>query len=91
MTVKHIHDPKTPIGEILKAAAADGVVLESPGQTRYVVLPLNDDLIDYLIEQDPRFIDECEQIRQRMLAGRSQTHEEVKMTLADDPGPSEQP
>ena len=45
--------PNTPIGEILKAAGTDGIVLESEGQGRYAVIPLDDDLIDFLVERSP--------------------------------------
>ena len=34
MTVRPVHDPKTPIGEILQAAGPDGLLLETEGQGR---------------------------------------------------------
>jgi hypothetical protein len=37
--------------------------LESEGQARYAVIPLDDALIDYLVEHNARFIDVCRQIR----------------------------
>ena len=84
MTVHHLRDPKAPIGDILKAAGSEGVVLQSEGQTYYAVIPLDDDLIDYLIERSPKFIETCRQIRERMRAGRFRTHEEVKKLLAGE-------
>ena len=82
MTIQPLNDLTTPIGEILQAAGSDGVVLEAQDQGRYAVIPLDDDLIDYLIERDPRFIEACRQIRERMRAGHFRTHEEVKKLLA---------
>ncbi len=55
MTTQPVSDPSTPIGEILKAAGAKGVLLESEDYGSFAVMPLDDDLIDYLIERDPRF------------------------------------
>ncbi len=83
MTVQLVSDPKTPISEILRAVGSDGLLLETEGQARYAVIPLDEDLIDYLIERSPRFIEVCRQIRARMAAGRFHAHEAVK-TLLDD-------
>ena len=78
MTVQPVSDPKTPIGEILKAAGSEGILLESEEQGRYALIPLDDDLIDYLIERSPKFRADCREIRGRMDAGQFQTHEEVR-------------
>lgn len=78
MTVQHISDMKTPIGEVLHAAGTGGALLEPAGQTKYAVIPLDDDLLDYLIERDPRFIEACQQARTAMRAGKFRSHQEVK-------------
>jgi hypothetical protein len=78
MTTLLVRDPDRPIGEVLKAAGSEGIVLESEGQGRYALLPLDDDVIDFLIERSPRFRADCQEIRQRMDAGKFQTHEEVR-------------
>ena len=78
MTVQPVNDPNTPIGEILKAAGTDGIVLESESQGRYAVIPLDDDLIDFLVERSPKFRAHCREIRGRIDAGQFQTHEEVR-------------
>ena len=82
MTVQQIKDLNIPIGEIMRTAGTNGVLLEPEGQPRYAVLPLDDDLVDYLIERSPRFMDVCREIRHRMEAGRFHTHEQVKELLA---------
>jgi hypothetical protein len=84
MTVQQVSDLRTPIGEILKSVGSEGVVLESKDLARYAVIPLDDDLIDYLLERSPKFREVCQQIRERMRAGRSHTHEEVKRLLAGE-------
>jgi len=81
MTVQHVSDPNTPIGEILKSAGTEGIVLESEGQGRYALLPLDDDVIDLLIERSPRFRADCHEIRQRIDSGQFQTHEDVRKQL----------
>ncbi len=47
----------------------------------YLLLPLDDDLIDCLLERSPKLIKECRQIRARMAAGQFVRHEEVKKRL----------
>ena len=81
--MQHVTDMKTPIGEILKAAGPEGVLLEPSGDARYAVIPLDDDLIDYLIERNPAFLKDCGQIREQMRAGRFHRHEEVKKLLTE--------
>jgi hypothetical protein len=52
MTVQPLSDhKKTPIGDILMAAGSEGILLKSEDERRYALIPLDDDLIDYLIER----------------------------------------
>ncbi len=81
MTVQPVSDPNAPIGEILKSAGTEGIVLESEGQGRYALLPLDDDVIDLLLERSPRFGADCHEIRQRIDSGQFQTHEDVRKQL----------
>jgi hypothetical protein len=83
MTIQPVTDPNTPIGEILKAAGPEGIVLESERQGSYAVIPLDEDLIDYLIARSPKFLAVCRQIRSRMDGGQFHTHEEVKRRLME--------
>ena len=82
MTVQHVSDLETPIRKILEAADAEGLLIESQGRSRYAVLPLDDDLLDYLLERNPQFVADCQQIRERMRAGVSRTQAEVKQLLS---------
>jgi hypothetical protein len=84
MTVQPIADLNTPIGEILKAAGPEGIVLESEGQARYALLPLDGDVIDLLIERSPAFRELCLEIRGRMDGGQYQAHEDVRKQLLEE-------
>jgi len=81
MTIHLLKDLQTPIGDVLKVVGPDGVLLGSNGNPEFALMPLDDDLIDFLIERNPKLIEECRQIRQRMDAGHFRTHDEVKKLL----------
>jgi hypothetical protein len=83
MNVQQISDMQTPIGEILKAAETSGVVIQADDQEQYALLPLDDELLDFLLERNPKFIQECEQIRQRMMSGESYSQDEVERMLEE--------
>ncbi len=84
MTVQHVKDLSAPIGQVLEAAARRGVLLETPGRKAYAVMPLDDDLVDYLLERNPRFIRECRAIDRRMRRGEYVTHEQLRRKLPKD-------
>jgi hypothetical protein len=67
-----------PIGEILEGVGTEGLLLEAEHQAKYALLPLDDDLLDYLLERSPRFAEACQNIRGQMHAGHSRSHEEVR-------------
>jgi hypothetical protein len=83
MNVQQISDMQTPIGEILKAAEANGVVIQADDQEQYALLPLDNELLDFLLERNPKFIEECEQIRQRMMSGESYSQDDVERLLEE--------
>ena len=81
MKIKHIRDLGITLGAILKDLGAKGGVLEIPRKKGYVLLPLDDELLDYLLERSPKLIKECQQIRARMAAGHFVTHDQLKKRL----------
>jgi hypothetical protein len=81
MTIQSVSDLSAAIGDILDDAGVDGVVLETKDQGRYVVIPLDDDLLDYLVARSPKFIESCKRIRERMRSGQFHSHEDVKKLL----------
>ena len=85
MNIRRIEDLDTPIGDLLQAAGGGGVVLESSPETRYALLPLDDDLIDFLLERDPKFIAMCGEIRERMKSGRFESHESLRGSFGEQP------
>lgn len=82
MTAQSVTDFKTPIGEILESVGAEGLLLEAE-QTRYAVLPLDDELLDYLLERNPKFAEACRRIKDDMRAGSYRSHEEVRKLFGD--------
>jgi hypothetical protein len=84
MTFRYIKDLKTPIGEILKGAAVDGVLLDTKSRKKFAMIPLDDDLIDYLLERNPKFIRECRRIDAEMRRGKFKTHAQVKKMFAKE-------
>ena len=72
-----VNDLQTPIGEILQRVGSDGILLQTQGNSPFALMPLDEELLDFLIERNPGFIDECRQIRQRMAAGHTHSQEEV--------------
>lgn len=81
MKTKQIRDLNISLGTILKSLGAKGGVLDIAGKKGYVLLPLDDDLVDYLVERSPKLIKECRQLRARMSAGQFVTQDEVKKRL----------
>jgi hypothetical protein len=81
MKIRQVRDLNVSLGAVLKSVGAKGGVLEIPGEKQYVLMPLNDDLLDFLLERSPKLIKECQQIRARMAAGRFITHQQLKKRL----------
>jgi len=81
MKIKQVRDLNISLGAILKSLGAKGGVLEIAGKKRHVLLPLDDELMDYLLERSPKLIKECRQIRARMATGQFVRHEQVKKRL----------
>lgn len=81
MTIRTITNPTTPVTELLRDAMPDGVVVQGEGQAQFALIPLDDDLVDYLLERRAKFAETCRQIRQRMRDGRFHTHAGVKQLL----------
>ncbi len=85
MTRKTVTNMKTPIGEVVAGMGREGILLRTAGHEPIAMLPLDDDLLDYLLERSPRLIAECRRLREELEAGDYVTHEEV-MRLATPDG-----
>lgn len=77
--IQRVDDMEKPIGEVLQLAGTDGVLLQARGQSPFALIPLNEELLDFLIERNPRFIEDCRQIRQRMAHGSSHSQDDVNL------------
>jgi hypothetical protein len=84
MTIQIVRDPNTPMGEVLEAARATGVVLQTQEQDQFAVLPLDDELLDYLLERSPSFHEDCRLIRQQMRDGKKRSHADVRSLFSDE-------
>lgn len=78
MTRFVVKDGQMPVGRLLNAARKRRLVVERDGQARCAVLPLTDDVLDFLLETDPGFIADCQRIRQEMAAGKRHSLVEVE-------------
>ena len=86
MTLHRLNNPDSPIGTVLDAVDdEDGILLEQEGRRTYALMPLDHDLLDYLLEHNPELIKESARIRRRMKRGAFHTHDEVKRTLRGEP------
>ena len=83
MTLQHLNDQNSSLTELLRQAGEGGVLLEAADSSRFALMPLDDDMLDYLIERSPRFAEECAAIRARMGAGQVRTHDEVRLLFAE--------
>ena len=81
MKVKQITDLGVSMASILKSLGPKGGIVEVPGKKEYVLMPLDDGLLDYLLERSPKLIKESREIRRRMTAGHFVSHEQVKKRL----------
>jgi hypothetical protein len=66
-----------------ESMGSDGALLKASGGGQFALMPLSDDLIDFLLEHNPKLIAECDRIRQQMRAGRFKSHAEVKKLLRE--------
>ena len=82
MALHRLSDPNSPIGTVLDAVDEEGgILLEHKGRKAYALMPLNDDLLEYLLEHNPKLIKQSNQIRRRMRRGAFHTHDQVKRML----------
>jgi hypothetical protein len=55
------------------------------GAGDFAVLPLDEEVIDLLLERSPALTEECRQIRERMKQGEYMTHDQMLATLEESP------
>jgi len=71
--------------DLLHRARQEPVIVCDEAEGEFAVLPLDDDVIDLLLERNPRLIEECRQIQARMDQGEYLTHEQLLGSLQVEP------
>ena len=78
MKIQKLVDADVSIQEVLDATGSDGTILEVLGKKSFVLIPMDDDVLDFLLERNPKLIQDCVQIRDRLRSGHIRSHDEVK-------------
>lgn len=79
-----IKDMSLPIGKLLKKAGNRVSLIQNGDVPTHAIVPLNDATLDFLVERNPRFIKECQEIFKRMRHGQFHTFEDVCRDLEID-------
>ena len=85
MSIPKVSRTDTSLRTVLQKARAEPVVLQTEDEGDFAVLPLDDDVLDLLLERNPAFIEECQQIRERMRRGDYVTYEEALQKFREIP------
>jgi hypothetical protein len=85
MPVMKAAETSASIGELIDQARDEPLIFETEGSENFVLLPVDDELLDLLLERSPRLIEKCRQIRQRMEQGEYWTHEQVMEMFREEP------
>lgn len=85
MPVENISASESHLTALLAKAREEPIILKTPAAGEFALLPLDDEVIDLLIERHPRLLEECREIRARMKQGAYRTHEQVLAQLREKP------
>jgi hypothetical protein len=86
MPVIKAAESRASIGELIDQARDGPLIFETEDAGNFVLLPVDDELLDLLLERSPRLIEKCRQIRERMDQGEYWTHEQVKEIFREEVG-----
>jgi hypothetical protein len=81
MAIESIRPENSEIAALLDRARQEPLVLRSATAGDFALLPVDDDVLDLLLERDPVFIQESREIRKRMEQGDYLTLEQVLAAL----------
>jgi hypothetical protein len=84
MAVERIADTDARITDLLSRARKEPLILQAGENEEFALLPLDDEVLDLLLERNPALIAECRQIDERMRQGHYLTHEQVLQALQED-------
>ena len=83
MAVQRINSTETSVTALLSKARTEPLILQTEADGDFAVLPLDDEVMDLLLERSSKLIEECRQIRERMKQGAYLTHEQMFQILED--------
>jgi hypothetical protein len=86
MPVMKAAETRASIGELIDQARDEPLIFETEDAGNFVLLPIDDELLDLLLERSPRLIEKCRQIRERMDQGEYWTHEQVLEMFREEEG-----
>jgi hypothetical protein len=81
MAVEKIGPADKSIAALLNKAQSEPLILQTESAGDFAVLPLDDEVLDLLLERSPTLREECRQIRERMRQGKFLTHEQMVQAL----------
>lgn len=84
MSIQKVSPADTGIRTVLQKARTEPVMLQAEEEGDFAVLPLDDEVLDPLLERNPGFSEECRQIRERMRQGDYVTYEEALQKFAGE-------
>jgi hypothetical protein len=83
MAIEKIDDGDTRIADLLSRARQEPLILQAGENDEFALLPLDDEVLDLLLERNPDLIAECRRIDERMQQGNYLTHEQVLQALRE--------
>ena len=84
MAIQKISPHAREVVALLDRARREPLILRSEISGDFALLPVDDDVLDLLLERDPVFIHECREIRKRMEQGEYLTHEQALAILKEN-------
>jgi hypothetical protein len=84
MAVMKAAETSASIGELIDQARDEPLIFETEAKENFVLLPMDDALLDLLLERSPRLIERCRQIREQVAQGEYWTHEQVLEMLQEE-------
>jgi len=85
VSIQKVSPADAGIRTLLQKARTEPVILQAEEEGDFAVLPLDDEVLDLLLERSPVFIEECRQIRERMRQGDSVSYEEALKRFQSGP------
>jgi hypothetical protein len=83
MAIEKISLENSQIVSLLDRARREPLILRTENSGDFALLPVDDDVLDLLLERNPILIQECREIRKRMEQGDYLTYEQALVVLEE--------